>query len=114
MAIPMEPADRRPRCAFRLASGLEILDAWSQNASQAELDIVNRVLFAVTERSVFTQYQVVDDVARTMEFFVLAKRDLTVKIRVHGLDSFGITYVGPTCAAPGLDQAAPEVGSSLP
>ena len=109
MAVPIEPADCWPRSAFRLASGLNIFDEWSQNASQAELDIVTQVLFAVTEKSVFAQYYVVDDVSKTMEFFVLARGDLTVKIRVHGLDSFGIVYIGPTCAAPGLDQASPEV-----
>jgi hypothetical protein len=110
----MEPAGRRPRCGFCLTSGLEILDAWSQSASQAELNIVNQVLFAVTDLSVFTRYQIVDDVTRTTEFFVLAQRHLAVKIRVHGLNSFGIVYIGPACAAPGLDQAAPEVGSSMP
>jgi Family of unknown function (DUF6235) len=114
MDRPIEPSGRRRRCALRLTSGLDVLDAWSQHASPAELNVVARVLFAVTERSVFTTHQVVDDVARTMEFFVLARRDLTVKIRVHGLDSFGIVYIGPTCSAPGLDQAEPEIGSSLP
>jgi Family of unknown function (DUF6235) len=114
MAIPIEPAGRRPGFGFRLASGLNVFDAWSQKASQTELDVVEQVLLDVTDKSVFTRYQVVDDVIRTMEFFVLAKHDLTVKIHVHDLDSFGIIYIGPTCAAPGLDQAAPEVGWPAP
>ncbi len=113
MGVPMESTGR-PGYGFRLASGLDILDAWSRNASRAELDVVNQVLLAVTDLSVFTRYQVVDDVIRTMEFFVLTTCHLAVKIHVHGLDSFGIVYIGPAWAAPGLDQAAPEVDSSTP
>lgn len=112
MAIPNRPAGGRPQPLLRLTSGLDLLDEWSQNATQVERNIVNRVLFAVVSRSVFTEYDVVDDVGKTMEFFVLAKCDLTVKIRVHGLDSFGIVYVGPTYAAPGLDHAREEPAPS--
>src|SRR5208282_3089088 len=93
MAIP---EGSRPRALmFRLTSGLERLDEWSQNATQVEKNVVNRVLFAVAGKTVFSEYVVVDDVARTMEFFVLAKCDLAVKVRVYGLDSFGIVYIGP-------------------
>jgi hypothetical protein len=106
MAIP-EGSRPRP-LPFRLSSGLERLDKWSQDATQVEKNVVNRVLFAVTSKTVFSEYVVVDDVVRTMEFFVLAKCGLAIKIRVHGLDSFGIVYIGPTSAAPGLDQAAPD------
>jgi Family of unknown function (DUF6235) len=108
MAVPMDPASRRPRQGFCLTSGLEILDEWSAAATQVEKNIVHQVLFAVTEKSVFKHYYVVDDVTRTMEFFVIAPGDLTVKIRVLGLDAFGIVYIGPTSGAPGLDQAVPE------
>jgi Family of unknown function (DUF6235) len=107
MAVPNGPAGGRPRSAFRLTSGFDVLDKWMGNASQIEKNRVHQVLFAVADRSVFTHYEVVDDVKKTMEFFVFARSDLTVKIRVHGLDAFGIIYVGPSCEAPGLD-AAPE------
>lgn len=95
---------------FRLTSGLELLEEWSKNATQVQKNVVNQVLFAVASRAVFSGYAVVDDVTRTMEFFVLAKCDIAVKIRVHGLDSFGIVYVGPASAAPGLDVAVPDPG----
>ncbi len=95
---------------FRLASGLELLEQWSRSATQGQRNIVNKVLFAVASRDVFAEYTVIDDVTRTMEFFVLAKCDIAVKIRVLGLDSFGIVYVGPTSAAPGLDRAVPDPG----
>ena len=108
MAIPIRPAGSHPRSLFRLTSGLELLEEWSRNATQVEKNVIDRVLFAVVGRSVFTEYDVVDDIQKTMEFFVLAKCDLTVKIRVHDLDSFGIVYIGPTSDAPGLDQARPE------
>ena len=111
MAVPTGPAEGWPRSTFRLTSGFKPLDRWSQNASQVEKNVVYQALFAVVSRSVFAQYDVIDDVTKTMEFFVLARCDLTVKIRVHGLDSFGIVYVGPTCDAPGLDQAAPEAAA---
>src|SRR5579859_6054451 len=108
MAASNQPANRRRPIPFRLASGLEILDRWSAQAGQAEKNIVHDVLFALAEKSVFADYDVVDDVTKTLEFFVLARGELTVKVRVHGLDSFGIVYVGPTCDAPGLDQVAPS------
>ncbi len=114
MDAPIEPTARQPRSAFRLTSGLEFLDEWSQNATQVELNIVNQVLFALIEKSVFGQYDVVDDVTKTMEFFVIARPDLTVKVRVHDLESFGIVYIGPTMAAPGFDQAAPDVENFTP
>jgi hypothetical protein len=108
MAASNKPANSRRLLPFRLTSGLEILDQWAANAGQAEKNIVHDVLFALAEKSAFANYDVVDDVAKTLEFFVLARGELTVKVRVHGLDSFGIVYVGPTCAAPGLDQVAPS------
>lgn len=113
MAAPIGPIKRRPS-SFRLTSGLELLDEWSQTATQAERNIVNTALFAVVSRSVFSEYNVVDDVKKTMEFFVFARCDLIVKIRVHDLNSFGIVYVGPACAAPGLDCAKPDPELSAP
>jgi hypothetical protein len=97
-----------PSSLFRMTSGIELLDEWSQRATQAERNIVNGVLFAVVGKSVFAEYDVIDDVTKTMEFFVLAKNGLTVKVRIHGMDSFGIVYVGPAHAAPGFDSAVPD------
>jgi hypothetical protein len=111
MAEPIGPAgpqNRRPPTPLRLISGFELLEQWSAQATQVQKNIVHQVLFAVTDRSVFTDYVIVDDVAKTMEFFVLCRCDLTVKIRVHDFETCGLVYIGPTCSAPGLDQAAPE------
>jgi Family of unknown function (DUF6235) len=108
MAVPQE--NQPQPSLFRLTSGLELLEEWSEGATQVQRNVVNHVLFAVASKAVFSEYAVVDDVTKTMEFFVLAKCDIAVKIRVHGLDSFGIVYVGPACAAPGLDCALPDPG----
>jgi hypothetical protein len=114
MAVPIEPAGGRPRLRPKLTSGVEVLDKWSRDATQVEKNLVHQVLFSMVSGSLFAIYDVIDDVEKTMEFFVLAKFDLTVKLRVHGLDSFGIIYIGPTCSAPGLDRAASESNSSSP
>jgi hypothetical protein len=110
MAEPIGPAglqNRRPPTPFRLISGFELLEQWSERATQVQKNIVHRALFAVTDRSVFNDYMIVDDVAKTMEFFVLCRCDLAVKIRIHDFETCGLVYIGPTCAAPGLDQAGP-------
>lgn len=107
MAVPNEPA-RRYSSLFRLTSGLEVLDEWSLTAAQADRNAANRALFAVVEKTVFAEYDVVDDSEKTMEFFVFARNDLVVKIHVHDLSSFGIVYVGPAVEAPGLDCLKPD------
>jgi hypothetical protein len=88
---------------FTVSCGLDLLDEWSEHATQAQKNIVHRVIFSVADKSVFTDYVVVDDVENHMEFFVLAKSDLAVKIRIDGFDSFGILYIGPSSDVPGLD-----------
>jgi Family of unknown function (DUF6235) len=107
MAAPSESARRYPT-SFRLTSGLEILDKWALTATQAEKNAVSNALFAVVDRTVFTEYAVVDDSPKTMEFFVFARNDLVVKVRVHDLGSFGIVYVGSAVEAPGLDSPEPQ------
>jgi Family of unknown function (DUF6235) len=113
MAVPTEPTRAPASALFRLASGMELLDEWSRTANQAEKNVVNDVLLAIVGKSVFAHYAVIDDPRRTLEFFVLAKCDLAVKVRVHNLNSFGITYVGPTDQAPGLDCAGPDIESLI-
>lgn len=94
---------------FTVTCGLDLLDEWSAHATQAQKNIVHRVIFSVADKSVFTDYVVVDDVENHMEFFVLAKSDLAVKIRIDGLDSFGILYIGPSSDAQGLDPGMGNV-----
>lgn len=105
MACPEEN-----RLPFRLTSGLGLLEEWSKTATQVQRNVVNQVLFEVASITVFSEYPVVYDMTKTMKFFVLAKCEIAVKIRVHGLDSFGIVYVESASAAPGLDRTVPDPG----
>lgn len=106
MSTPTEPTSGRPS-SLAMTTGLDLLDEWSTGAVQSQKNIVHRILFAVADMTVSTDYIVIDDVRDHMQFFVLAKSDLVVKIRIEGLDSFGLLYVGPAGAAPGLDVALP-------
>jgi hypothetical protein len=99
-AIP-EPAARPS--SFTITRGLDLLDEWSSHATQAQKNILYRLIFSVADRTVFTEYAIVDDTMNHMDFFVLAKCGLVVKIRIDGFDSFGILYIGPREAAYGLD-----------
>jgi hypothetical protein len=110
MSTPLMPAGGRPS-SFTVTSGLDLLDKWSARATQSQKNIVNRIIFAVADKSVFTDYDIIDDVENHLEFFVLAKGDLAVKIRIEDFDSFGIIYIGPSCAAPGLGM--PSLHQSL-
>ena len=94
----------QPAQFLKLTSGIDLLDEWAHGAAQSRKNIVDSLLFSVVEKSVFGAYDVVDDVENHMEFFVLTKADLIVKIRIHDFESFGIVYVGPACSAPGLDR----------
>jgi hypothetical protein len=107
MTAPFSPAGRRSS-QFRLTAGLELLDQWSQHATQAEINAVNRVLFAIVDRTAFYQFPIIDDAEKAAQFFVLAECNLTVKICLHDLNCFEIAYVGPTSDAPGLAHPKPE------
>lgn len=97
------PANASRPSAYTVTGGLDLFDEWSAQATQSQKNIVHRVLFSVADKSVFANYPVVDDVANHMEYFVLAKNDLTVKIRIDGIDAFSILYIGASVDAPGLD-----------
>jgi hypothetical protein len=114
MNAPIGPANGQPLSPFELASGLELLDAWSQGATQPQRNVVDRILFAVVERTVFADFDTVDDIENHMEFFVLTKCDVVVKIRINDFDSFEMVYVGSSCGASGLDYARPASISSGP
>lgn len=97
------PADASRPSTFTVTDGLDLFDEWSARATQAQKNIIHRVLFSVADNSVFYSYPVIDDVANHMEYFVLAKNDLAVKIRIDAIDAFSILYIGPSVDAPGLD-----------
>jgi hypothetical protein len=108
VAVPIEPVRVPSSALFRLTTGLDVLNEWSQTATQAEKNVVDAALLAIVGKSVFAKYVVVDDPRKALEFFVLAKCDLAIKVHVYTLNAFGIVYVGPTASAPGLDCAGPD------
>jgi hypothetical protein len=111
MSTPIAPlgADSARPSSFTVTSGLDLLEDWSAHATQPQKNIVYEIIFAVADKTVFTRYTVVDDAEKHMEFFVLTKNDLVVKVRIDSFDSFGITYIGSCRCVPGLDriQSAP-------
>ena len=80
---------------FRLETGLELLDSWSETAGQVEKNAVYRVLFAVADGTICQTYKVAEDPRRPNEFTVQVRTDLVLEIRLHGSDSFGISHLGP-------------------
>ncbi|HEX6521704.1 MAG TPA: DUF6235 family protein [Streptosporangiaceae bacterium] len=111
MSAPLVPASGRPS-SFKL-TGLDLLDKWVAHATQPQKNIVHEIIFAVADKTVFANYTVVD-AENHMQFFVLTKSDLVLKFRIDGFDSFGILYIGPIHAAPGLDGTLPASISSAP
>jgi len=102
MNRPLEPTGSINRPRFRLDTGIDVLETWTESATQSEKNAVYKALFAMTDRSLFRNYRVVDDFLRLSEFFILVRDDLVIKICVHCFDSFGIVYIGPREGAPGL------------
>lgn len=84
-----------PRTRFRLETGLEVLEDWSDAASQSQKNAVHKALFAMVEGTLFRTYRVVDDYQRPSELFVIVKDDLVMKIRINCFDSFGVVHIGP-------------------
>ena len=108
MSTPIQPGSA---ARLQLASGMELLEGWSRDADDLAKTAVYEVLFSITEGSVFRDHVVVDDAERPTHFFVLAGRDLAVKVQLLSLDTCAVVYIGSACAAPGLDRAGSEEAS---
>jgi hypothetical protein len=80
---------------FRLESGSEVLDAWSDTASHSKRNAVYKALFAMQDGSLFRTYRVIDDFQVTNEVFVIVKDDLMMKVRIKAVDAFDIVSIGP-------------------
>jgi hypothetical protein len=113
MTDPRIPAGSSRPSLYTITSGLDLLEDWAVEATQPQKNTVYLTLFAVADKTVFTAGTVIDDPASPLEFFVLAKNDIVVKIRIESMDSFAILYIGPSDAAPGLDVAPATVTEIL-
>jgi uncharacterized protein DUF6235 len=80
---------------FRMETGFEVLEEWSETASQTQRNAVYKALFAMQDGSMFRSYRVIDDFQRANEVFVIVKDDLVMKIRVKCADAFDIIAIGP-------------------
>jgi hypothetical protein len=85
-----------PRPRFHMETGLDVLEEWSEHATQSRKNAVYQALFAMLDGTLFQRYRTIDDFQRPSDLYVIVKNDLMIKIRVHCFDSFGIVYVGPT------------------
>lgn len=90
----------------RLNVGVACLERWTETANQADKNAVYDVLFAVSNGTVFHNYRVFDDVKRPGEFFVMARRNLVVKIGIFPFNNFGISYIGTVEGASDLNADA--------
>jgi hypothetical protein len=104
--FPVPSGQPRPRSPRRLAAGLDLLDRWSATAAENDRAAAYEVLFAVADGTVRAGYLVLDDPTWPQHLFVLVRPGLVLKIRAVCPDSFGVTYLGPVEAAPGLDVPA--------
>ena len=93
MIRPPEPAIGQSYWRFRMAHGQDVLDAWSEKASQPNRNAVYRLLFAVQDGSVFTRYDTVDD-AGDLGFSVHLAGDVVVRIKIDDDEAFTIDYIG--------------------
>jgi hypothetical protein len=85
----------------QLNAGLEVLDTWSETATQAARNTLYRALFAVTDGSVFQFFQTSSHRARPDEVTIYLRADLVVTISQTEADLFDIAYIGPLDGAPG-------------
>lgn len=106
----MNESDRQkstvPHVRFRLETGLDVLDDWSESASQSQKNAVHKALFAMLDDTLFRTYRVVDDYQRPSELFVIVKDDLVMKIRINCFDSFGVVHIGPPGTSAGFHDTA--------
>ncbi|MEE1740473.1 DUF6235 family protein [Streptomyces sp. BE147] len=96
-------ADTAARGPLRLTAGWELLERWSRTACQIHRNAVHKALFAIADRSVFRAYETDDVPGRPLEFSVLVRDGLFLKIRIRDLDTFEITHVGAHGEAPGRE-----------
>lgn len=88
-----------PRARFRMETGHDVLEDWTETANQTQKNAIYKALFAMLDGSLFRTYRVVDDFQRPSELFVIVRDDLVLKIRINCFDSFGIVHIGPPTGA---------------
>jgi hypothetical protein len=95
-----------PLTQFRLETGLDVLDDWTESASQTQKNAVHKALFSMVDGTLFRTYRVIDDYKRPSELFVVVKDNLVMKIRINCFDSFGIVHIGLPSESAGFRGSA--------
>jgi hypothetical protein len=91
---------------LRLGSGLDVLNAWTDTASGADIHAVADALFAIVERTVYRAYPVIDDSTVARELVVVVRDDLAIRVRLDDVEKFGIVFIGSSAAALELRRTA--------
>lgn len=84
---------------LRLGSGIEVLDAWTDAAGNADAMAVADALFAIVERTVYRDYPVIDDSTIARELVVVVRDDLAIRVRLDDVEKFSIVFIGSSAAA---------------
>lgn len=79
---------------LRLTSGVEVLNTWADTARQVELNAVQDALFAMLDRSVYADYEVIDDDAHPRDIVVVVRETLAIRVRLYDIATFGIVFIG--------------------
>lgn len=95
---------------LRLGAGIDVLDAWTGAASDADAVAVADALFAIVERTVYRDYPVVDDSTVARELVVVVRDDLAVRVRLDDVEKFGVVFIGSPGAALELRKAESSAG----
>jgi hypothetical protein len=84
---------------LRLGSGIDVLDAWSDAAGEADVIAVADALFAIVERTVYRDYPVIDDSTVARELVVVVRDNLAVRVRLDDVEKFTVVFIGSPAAA---------------
>ncbi|TDV57694.1 DUF6235 family protein [Actinophytocola oryzae] len=79
---------------LRLGAGFDVLNAWTDAASDVDTKAVADALFAVVERSVYRAYPVIDDSTVARELVVVVRDDLALRLRLDDVEKFSIVFIG--------------------
>jgi hypothetical protein len=86
----------------QLNDGLDVLDEWSETASQSARNRLYRALFAVTDGSLFRSFQTMSHRGRPNELVIYLREDLVLTISRTEPGFFDIAYIGPMSQSPGI------------
>jgi Family of unknown function (DUF6235) len=88
----------------QLNAGVDVLNEWSANASQADRNRVYAGLFAVADGTLFAFFQTMTHRARPHELAICFHDKLVVTISRTEPGMFDIVYIGPPEQAPGFGR----------